>query len=79
MSGIGFDPYCLEPKGVPEPVDGPLPPPLALVEDEEPMDRPRWHRWVAAGLLGLLSVAAAHHVRAMWMGLEPHASAPKAP
>lgn len=79
MSGIGFDPYCLEPKGVPEPVEGPLPPPLALVEDEEPMTRPRWLRWVAVGLLSILGLAVAHHLRALTLGAEPRATAPPAP
>lgn len=82
MSGLNFDPYCLEPKGVPEPVEGLLPPAIALVDDEEePLARPSWHRWVALGLLSFLILAVATHARAMLMAGTPRppATVPLAP
>lgn len=82
MSGIGFDPYCLQPKGQPEPVEGLLPPPIALVEDgDEPMSRPRWHRWVALGLLSILALAVVTHARALLSGVgaRPRPTAPLTP
>ncbi len=82
MSGVNFDPYCLEPKGVPEPVDGLLlPPAIALVDEEEPLARPTWHRWVALGLLSFLILAVANHARSLLMAGSPRppAMVPLAP
>lgn len=63
MRGIGFDPYCLQPQGQPEPVEGPLPPVYAVEDDPLP-GRPPWIRVVAALLLAVfgaaIAVAAAH-------------------
>jgi hypothetical protein len=41
-----FDPFRLDQRPAPEPVDGPLPPPLMLVDEDDDLDttRPSWHR-----------------------------------
>lgn len=58
--GPRLDPYCLEPQGIPLPVDGLLPPPLALVgEDDLPRQRPAWLRWTAAWMLAFFALATA--------------------
>ena len=58
MSGPGFDPYCLRPQGLPEPVDGPLPP-VHLVDSDELPAKPAWVRWVAAALAALFAAVTA--------------------
>jgi len=57
MAANGYDPFPLRPPE-PEPVDGPLPPPVALVDDEgEPAPRaPRWRTTLAVSLLIILAI-----------------------
>lgn len=77
MRGIGFDPFCLEPQGRPEPVEGPLPPPIALVEEE---DHPRlspWRKWIAVGLIAVVAINVALRVAVFLDRLSP--SADRAP
>ncbi len=55
-----YDPYRLEFRAEPEPVDGPLPPPLRLVEDDDllQVERfPPWVRWAALGLAAAFATA----------------------
>jgi len=58
---VGFyDPYRLDFRPGPEPVEGPLPPPIRLVEDEDllHLERfPPWVRWAAVGLAAGFTLA----------------------
>jgi hypothetical protein len=44
-----FDPFRLDQKPTPLPVEGPLPPPIILVDENDDLDttRPKWHRRLA--------------------------------
>ncbi len=55
-----YDPYRLGFRVEPEPVDGPLPPPLRLVEDDDVLHQRRfapWVRWAAMGLAAGFALA----------------------
>ncbi len=68
MRVTGYDPFRFDPPQ-PEPVEGPLPPPIALVDDEAPPAPPRWRFWFAAALLALLGLDLA--ARLLSMLLDP--------
>lgn len=44
-----FDPFRLDQTPAPLPVEGPLPPPIILVDENDDLDttRPKWHRRLA--------------------------------
>ncbi len=55
-----YDPYRLGFRPGPEPVEGPLPPPLRLVEDDDLLHVERyapWVRWAALGLAAGFALA----------------------
>ncbi len=55
MRTNGYDPFRFE-RPRPEPVDGPLPPPVALVEDDDLPRSPRWRYWLGLTLIALFVV-----------------------
>lgn len=70
----GYDPFRFE-RPEPEPVDGLLPPPIALVEDEEIPRSPRWRFWLAAVLVTLLALDLTAHLLQL-LGRDDDAPAP---
>lgn len=74
MAANGYDPFPVRPPE-PEPVDGPLPPPIALVDDEvEPgAQAPRWRTLLAVGLLAILAINLAIRMVAVITHATSHA------